>query len=138
MCIVLNTPFVGSLPPNNLVLIIYIYTDYLPVFVIVSSIWTNRALCALYKTILDLLDEESVSRESSGRASLQIRREVPPRMFEKLSRSLKYDSIFLVHKHMYYIYIWTPTPITLPPLALRMRCNETKATIPCNNQYCYK
>ena len=81
MCIVLNTPFVGSLPPNDLVLviyIIYIYMDYLPVLVIVSSIWINRALCALYKTILDLIDEESVSRESSGRASLQIRREVPP------------------------------------------------------------
>ena len=32
-------------------------------------------------------------------------------MFEKVSQSLKYDSIFFVHK---YIYIWTPTPITLP------------------------
>ena len=84
----------GSLPLNDLGLVIYIYTDYLPVLVIVSYIWTNRALCALYKKILDLLEEESVSRESSGRASLQIRREVPPRMFEKLSRSLKYDSIF--------------------------------------------
>ena len=39
--------------------------------VIVSSIWTNRAKCALYKKILDLLDEESVSGESSGRASLK-------------------------------------------------------------------
>ena len=37
-------------------------------------------------------------------------------MFEKVSRSLKYDSnIFFVHKH---IYIWTPQPITLP----RSRC----------------
>ena len=33
-------------------------------------------------------------------------------MFEKVSRSLKYDSnIFFVHKH---IYGWTPQPITLP------------------------
>ena len=41
--------------------------------VIVSSI---RARCALYKKIIDLLDEESVSGKSSGRASLQIRRDV--------------------------------------------------------------
>ena len=38
--------------------------------VIVSSISTNRARCALCKKILDLLDEESVSGESSDRASL--------------------------------------------------------------------
>ena len=31
--------------------------------VIVSSIRTNRARCALYKKILDLLNEESVSGE---------------------------------------------------------------------------
>ena len=37
--------------------------------VIVSSIRTNRARCALYKNILDLLDKESVSGESSGTAS---------------------------------------------------------------------
>ena len=35
--------------------------------VIVSSIRTNRARCALHKKILDLLDEENVSGESSGR-----------------------------------------------------------------------
>ena len=38
--------------------------------VIVSSIRTNRARYTLYKKILDLLDEESVSGESSGRACL--------------------------------------------------------------------
>ena len=38
--------------------------------VIVSSIQTNRARCALYKKFLYLLDEESVSGESSGRTSL--------------------------------------------------------------------
>ena len=38
--------------------------------VIVSSIRTNRARCTLYQKILDLLDEESISGESSGRASL--------------------------------------------------------------------
>ena len=38
-------------------------------------------------------------------------------MFEKVNRSLKYDSnIFFVHKHD--IHIWTPRPITLP----RSRC----------------
>ena len=36
----------------------------------VISIQTYRARCALYKKILDLLDEESVSGESSGRAGL--------------------------------------------------------------------
>ena len=39
-------------------------------------------------------------------------------MFEKVSRSLKYDSnIFFVH-NIYNIYIRTPDPITLP----RLRC----------------
>ena len=37
---------------------------------IVSSIWTNRARCILYKNILGLLDEESVSGKSNHRASL--------------------------------------------------------------------
>ena len=66
--------------------------------VIVSSIRTNRAKCALYKKIRDLLNEESVSGESSVRASLSIRREVLSRMFDRVSQSLKYD---LVHKHIY-------------------------------------
>ena len=50
--------------------------------VIVSSILTNRARCALYKKILDLLDEESVSGESN---------KFDKKSFEKVSRSLKYD-----------------------------------------------
>ena len=33
-------------------------------------LWTNRARCALNKKILNLLNEESVSGGSSGRASL--------------------------------------------------------------------
>ena len=37
---------------------------------IVLSILTNRASCTLCKKILDLLDEESISGESSGTASL--------------------------------------------------------------------
>ena len=36
----------------------------------VIHIRTNRAMCALYKKILDLLYEESISGESNGRASL--------------------------------------------------------------------
>ena len=36
--------------------------------VIVSSIWTNTARFALYQKILNLLDEESVSGESSGKS----------------------------------------------------------------------
>ena len=38
------------------------------VTVLVSS--TNRAMCALYKDILHLLNEESISGARSGRASL--------------------------------------------------------------------
>ena len=54
---------------------------------------------AHYKKILDLLDEESVSGESSGRGSLI---EVLPRMFEKVSQTLKYHSkYFFVHKQTY-------------------------------------
>ena len=65
----------------------------------------NRARCAVNKKILNLLNGESVSGESSGRASESInQREVLPQMFEKVSRSLKYDSIFLVHRHI-NIYI---------------------------------
>ena len=40
------------------------------VWVIVSSIRTNRTKYTLYKKILDLLEEENFSGESSGRASL--------------------------------------------------------------------
>ena len=36
--------------------------------VIVSSIRTIRARCAFYKKILDLLNEESIAGESSGKA----------------------------------------------------------------------
>ena len=47
------------------------------------------------------------------------------RMFEKVSRSLKYDSnIFFVHKH---IYIWTPQPITLP--RSRCACRVTRRSV---------
>ena len=63
---------------------------------------TNRVRCALNMEILDLLNEESVSGARNGRANLLIRREVLLPMFEKVSRSLKYDSnIFFVHKHIY-------------------------------------
>ena len=69
--------------------------------------------------ILDLLNEESVSGARSGRASLKIRQEVLLRMFEKVSRSLKYDSnIFFDHKH---IYIYMDTTVDhFTPLALRV------------------
>ena len=83
---------------------------------------TNRVRRALNKEILDLFNEESVSGARSGRASLYIRREVLQRMFEKVSRSLKYDSnIFFVHKHI-YIYMDTTTD-HFTQLALRVRGN---------------
>ena len=64
--------------------------------IIVSSIRTNRAKCALYKKILDLLDEESVSGESNVR-ELVYKFEGEVLLLEKVSRSLKYDSNFFVH-----------------------------------------
>ena len=57
-------------------------------------------------------NKESVSGETSARASLLIR-EVLLRMFEKVSRSLKYDSkFFLVHKLIIYIY-YIPYALTV-------------------------
>ena len=47
-------------------------------------------MVCIKKKVLNLLKEESVSRESSARG----RGEVLPQMFEKVSRSLKYDSIY--------------------------------------------
>ena len=47
-----------------------ITNDDVFVQVIVSSIRTNRARCALNRKILDLLDEESVSGESISRVNL--------------------------------------------------------------------
>ena len=45
-------------------------------------------------------------------------------MFEKVSRSLKYDAnFFFVHKHI-YIYIMDTTTDHFTPLALRMRGNK--------------
>ena len=84
---------------------------------------TNRARCALNKEILDLLNEKSISGARSSRASLSIRQEVLPRMFEKVSRSLKYDSkMFLVHKHI-CIYMDTTTD-QFTPLVLRVRGDD--------------
>ena len=57
-----------------------------------SSIQTSRARCALYKKILGLLDEESFSGESSGRAIYKFDEKFY--RFEKVSRLLKYDSIY--------------------------------------------
>ena len=55
---------------------------------------SNRVRCALNMEILDLLNEESVSGARSSRALLST--------FEKVSRSLKYDSnIFFDHRHIY-------------------------------------
>ena len=75
---------------------------------------TNRVRCALNIEILDLLIEESVSGAHSGRASLYIRREVLLRMFEKVSRSLKYYSNIFFRPQT---YIWTRGSITLPRAA---------------------
>ena len=54
---------------------------------------TNRVRCALNKEILDLLNDESISGESSGRASHKFNESYYECL--KMSRSLKYDSIFL-------------------------------------------
>ena len=84
---------------------------------------TNRVKCALNMEILDLLNEESVSGALSSRASLKIQREVLLSTFEKVSRSLKYDSnFFLDHRHI-YIYMDTTTD-HFTPLVLRVRGNK--------------
>ena len=57
------------------------------VLVIVSSIQTNRAGCALYKKILVLL-EESVSGVRNGRANINLTRS-PTANVRKVSRLLK-------------------------------------------------
>ena len=70
---------------------------------------TNRVRCVLNMEILDLLNEESVSGARSSRGNLQIRREVLLSMFEKVSRSLKYDSNIFFRPQTYYcniIYIY--------------------------------
>ena len=46
---------------------------------------TNRVEYTLYRKIIDLLNEESVSGAHSGRASLYIRQEDLLRMFEKVT-----------------------------------------------------
>ena len=57
--------------------------------------------CALYKKMLDLLDEESVSGESSGRASLYIQQEVLLRILENVRSIAKVRlKNCLVHKHV--------------------------------------
>ena len=104
---------------------------------------TNRARYALNKKILIILNEESISGGSGGRASLYIQREVLPQMFEKASRSLKYDSNFFVYKHTHihiYIYIGggttgAPGHVPLSPLKefhqdTRGMCSPTKPLPP--------
>ena len=55
---------------------------------------TNRARCALYRKILDLLDEEIISGARSGRTSLyNLMRS--PTMYIKVNRLLKYGSLFM-------------------------------------------
>ena len=81
--------------------------------VIVSSIWTNRAVC--------IIDEDSVSGESSDRASLQIRQKVIPQMFEKVSQLLKYDS----NNFFWSLYIYMDTNTNhFTPLMLCVRGND--------------
>ena len=46
---------------------------------------TNRARCALYKKILDLLDEEIVSGESVVDLVYKFDESILPRMFKKVS-----------------------------------------------------
>ena len=60
----------------------------------------------LYKKVLDLLDEESISGESSGRASLLIRREVLLRKFEKVSLSLSTILFFFGPQTYILIYVY--------------------------------
>ena len=97
---------------------------YLPMELCDVILWTDRVRCALNIEILDLLNEESVSGARSCRASLLIRREVQLSTFEKVSRSLKYDSNFFSTTDIYILYIYTDTTVDhFTPLALRVRGN---------------
>ena len=63
----------------------YVCTNY-HIICIMNRLLPNHkdsARCTLNKKILNLLNDESVSGESSGRASQYIRQEVLPQMFEK-------------------------------------------------------
>ena len=67
---------------------------------------TSRARCALYKEIIDLFNKESISGARSGRASLYNSTRSLPRVFEKVSRPLKWHSNFF-GGHIYtYMYIY--------------------------------
>ena len=58
----------------------------------------NRVRCTLNMEILDLLNEESVSGAHSVELVYKFDEKSYWRMFEKVSRSLNYDSnIFFVH-----------------------------------------
>ena len=61
----------------------------------------NRAQCALNKKFLNLLNEENFSGEISGRACLQILREVLPRIFEKVLIFLSANIYIHQHRSLY-------------------------------------
>ena len=87
-----------------------LYT-YAFVWVIESSILTNRARCALYKKILDLLDEESISG-----ASIYRTRSPTVNVLKCESIAKVRFKFFFVHKHI-YLHMDT-SPDHMPPLAL--------------------
>ena len=63
---------------------------------------TNRVRCTLNMEILDLLNEESVLEHAVVELVYKFDEKSYCEMFEKVIRSLKYDSnIFFVHKHIF-------------------------------------
>ena len=73
---------------------------------VIVSYFSLRAWCTLYKEILDLLNDESISGVHNGRASLHNLMKSLPRVFEKVSRLLKCHLNFFVT----YIYISVADP----------------------------
>ena len=70
---------------------------------------TNRARCALNKKILNLLNEESISKESS--ASEKSYHEC---LKGESIAKVQFNFFFIPQTYYIYIYMRTPTPITLP------------------------
>ena len=73
MILLIVLVFPGLAPIYYVTILTYVFVQ-----VVVSSIRTNRARCTLYKKILDLFDEKSVSGESRSRACRSIHSTTSP------------------------------------------------------------
>ena len=110
-------------------LVVPIYsTIYIPillnddafVIVIVSSIQTNRAKCALYKNILDLLDEESVLEE----AVVELVYKFDEKSYHESIAKVRFKFV-LAHKHIQW------SPLNTNTVNKIFWINQTLSLSPC-------